>query len=394
MTTPAAKTWLEISRTALAHNVRALRRVIGEKVRLMAVVKSNAYGHGVDIAVPEFDIAGAERFGVDSIDEAFIVRLLTKKPILILGWVPRGALADAVAAGFSLTVYDPRTISRLAAFGTKQRPAKIHLKIETGTSRQGVLPEHLASCLSAFRRANGHIVLEGISTHFSDVEDDSGGPYARLQLERFHKTISKMESGLQSGQPTSPLDPSTPRPLQHAAASAAALVLPETRLDMVRSGIALYGLWPSAAIRAIMKKKGPRLRPALEWKTRVAQVKRLPKGTPVGYGRTETLKRDSAVAILAAGYVDGYDRRLSSRGTVLIHGRTAKILGQVCMNMCMADVTGIPGVRAGNEAALIGRQGREQVTADDLARLCGTTNYEIVSRVNPLLPRRPMVAGL
>lgn len=371
------KTWVEISRSALRHNAAVLRRVIGREAKLLAVVKSNAYGHGLEIVAPA--IRGqVDWFGVDSLAEAeALKRLRLGRPILILGYVPLRRLARAVRRGFSLTVYNLETLRQLRKVATKSRPAKIHLKIETGTSRQGILMGDLPQ-FAKFIRDSRHLQLEGVSTHYANIEDTTNPTYAMRQLKRYHEAVSRLAAlGLE------------PK-LRHTAASAAALLFPVTRLDLVRVGLALYGLWPSPAVKRLLTAAGPAyaLRPALTWKTVVAQVKRLPKRTPVSYGLTERLKRNSTVAILPVGYWDGYDRRFSSQGQVLIRGRRAKILGRVCMNMGVADATGIPGVKPETEVVLLGRQGRGEVSAEELANLGRTINYEVVTRINPLIARR------
>lgn len=376
MASPPGKTWVEVSRAALRANAAALKSAIGKKVRLMAVVKSNAYGHGIAETVRALDGASVDWFGVDAVREADIVRAHTDRPVLLLGYTRKGELADAVGKGYSLTVYDPETVAALARMATARRPAKIHLKLETGTSRQGILPEALPAFLTALKRAK-HVVVEGASTHYANIEDTTDSGYAMGQLERFQESLAQLaRKGVKPS-------------ITHSACSAAALLFPQTHFGMVRAGIALYGLWPSKETRVSAKGSGRdlALKPALTWKTIIAQVKALPAGTPVSYGLTERLARDSRVAVIPVGYWDGFDRKLSSVGRVLVRGRRAKVLGRVCMNMCVVDVTDVPGVRAEDEVVLIGRQGKDAVAAEDVAGAVGTINYEVVTRINPLLPR-------
>lgn len=368
-----AKTWVEISRGALEANAETLRKSAGE-AKLMAVVKSNAYGHGLQETMraiePRYDW-----FGVDSFAEAISVRRETARPILILGYTTRDNLGAAVNAGFRLTIYDPRTLDALGKLsGNDRKKVRVHLKIETGTSRQGIAPRDIPAFI---RRAKSfpNVMIEGASTHYANIEDVDDHAYAALQLRRFVEGLAVLrELGV--------------RPTEiHTACSAAALLFPETVFTMTRTGIALYGLWPSDGTRRLAEKRGLRLRPALVWKTIVAQVKRIKKGSPVSYGLTERVRRDSTVAVLPVGYYDGYDRALSSKGAVLIRGRRAKILGRVCMNMCVVDVTGIPGVQPETEVHLIGGKGNGAISADELATVLGTINYEVVTRINPLIPR-------
>ncbi|KPJ85399.1 hypothetical protein AMJ57_03245 [Parcubacteria bacterium SG8_24] len=371
-----AKSWVEVSRSALRHNAQGLKRLITPGSAFMAVVKSNAYGHGTAEVVRSIrDIA--DWFGVDSLVEAEEVRGTgVRQPILILGYVTPQERVRATRLGFSQVIGDRAGLKAAAAGAGRNRPAKLHLKIETGTSRQGILMDKLPA-FARYASRLPHVVIEGISTHFANIEDASDASYAMRQLDRFRKSVGLLEGlGIR------------PR-LRHVACSAAAILYPETHFDLVRIGISLYGLWPSELTRQSAKTRGRKLelRPALRWKTSVAQVKALPRGTPVSYGLTERLRRDSSVAVLPTGYWDGLDRRRSSVGHVLVRGRKVKILGRVCMNMCMVDVTGLRGVRSDDEVVILGSQGRQAIGAEEIADELGTINYEVVTRINPRLPR-------
>ncbi len=369
------KTWIEVSRGALRANAAALKRSAPNS-RLICVVKSNAYGHGTAETVRALR-GRADWFAVDSLAEAQAVRsAAAAEPVLILGYTLHENLKAAVRSGFRLTVYNPETARQLAVLATARHPAHVHLKIETGTSRQGILEDDLPALLRILRR-NPHVIVEGASTHFANIEDTTDSSYARGQLRRYLKAVAVIES---SGRPVA---------VKHTACSAAAILFPETHFDAVRTGIALYGLWPSAETKVSARSSGRslELRTALVWKTLVAQVKALPAGTPVSYGLTEKLTRRSNVAVMPIGYWDGLDRGLSSVGHVLIRGRRAKILGRVCMNMCVVDVTEIPGVRPEDEAIIIGPQKEERIAEEEVARQLGTINYEVVTRINPTLPR-------
>jgi alanine racemase len=368
-----APSWVEVSSSALRHNLQALRRHAAGDGPLMTVVKSNAYGHGLKEVVAAVGPL-TDWFGVVSWTEAEeIRRRYRRKPILIMGFVPSTDLRAAVAADCVLGVGDIARLKELAGLATERHPIKVHLKIETGTSRLGFHEEELPSVARLFMR-HRNLLLDGAFTHLADVEDTDDSGYAREQMRRFEAALQTLAAcGLR------------PR-WRHVAASGAALLYPEGRFDMVRLGVSAYGLWPSASLKARLDERLA-LKPALAWKAVVVQVKAFPRGTPVSYGLTEVLKRDSRLAVLPVGYYEGYDRGLSSAGHVLIRGQRAKITGRVCMNMCMADVTDIKGARIGDEAVLIGRQGREQVTAEELADRIGTINYEVVARLNPQLPR-------
>ncbi len=216
-----------------------------------------------------------------------------------------------------------------------------------------------------------------MSTHYANIEDTTDHSYAMSQLNRFNAMVRAFEmEGIVSKE-------------KHTACSAAALLYPQTYFTMVRAGIALYGLWPSKETRVSVANSGKKitLHPALSWKTLIAQVKTLPKGASVSYGLTERLTRDSKIAVIPVGYWDGFDRRFASIGHALVRGRRAKVLGRICMNMCVVDVTDIPGIRVEDDVVMIGRQKKETLTAEDLATAIGTINYEIVTRINPLTPR-------
>lgn len=374
-----AKTWVEIDRSALRHNADQFRRLAKTTgSQLMAVVKSNAYGHGLAETVRSLEAGGCDWYGVDALPEALAVRAAgAKQPLLILGHVPPESLPTAVARGFSLTVYDRVATNALTRSATARHPAKLHLKIETGTWRQGVTLEQLPAFARHLKR-QPHLRIEGLSTHFANIEDTVDPSYARRQLKAYVAAVDIVTRIMGK------------KPLCHTAASAAALLYPETRLDVIRAGISLYGLWPSRETQATLSKQQPdfTLRPALSWKTVVAQVKSAPTGAAVSYGLTERVTRPSKLAVLPIGYWDGFDRKLSSVANVLIRGHRAKVVGRVCMNMCVVDVTDIPGARVGDEAVVIGRQGSEVVTAEEFAAKCGTINYEAVTRINPTLPRQ------
>lgn len=369
------KTWIEIDTSALKHNLKEARRVIGKKVKLMAVVKSNAYGHGLVGAARIAVGNGADYLGVDSIEEGIELRAQgIKTPILILGYIPLTRFFDVWRFNLQTSVYNRETIVELAKIvKISRKPVKAHLKIETGTSRQGILFQDLPRFIDLLKE-HPRVKLEGAYTHFADTENLKS-TYYKKQLEVFTRALEILkEVGYHNL-------------ITHTAASAAMWLYPETHFDMVRLGISYYGLWPSEAVRRIGEKRGVILKPALTWKTRIAQVKHLKKGTYVGYDRTEKLKRDSRVAVLPVGYWDGYDRKLSKTGEVLVRGRRSRVLGMVCMNMIMADVTGLGNIRTEEPVTLLGRSGKEEITAEELARKSGTINYEAVARINPLIPR-------
>jgi alanine racemase len=370
---------IEISRAALVHNIGQFRRIIGPRRKFMAVVKANAYGHGLcEVAGIALE-NGVDWLGVHSVEEGVALRDAgVRHPILILGYVPFAELDEAVARDLRLIVYNRQTVERLAKAARRQgRKATIHLKVETGTRRQGIEVKDVLPFIRDVRR-HERIVLEGLSSHFANIEDTTKHDYPRRQLEAFKEVARTLRAhGVRV-------------PVKHMSCTASTILFPETDFNMARVGIGLYGQWPSKEtyLSCLEKKRKPlALRPVLSWRSRIAQVKKAGPDSCVGYGCTYKTTRPTVLAVVPVGYFDGYDRGLSNAGHILIRGRRAPVRGRVAMNFFMADVTDIPGVRLEDEVTLIGVDGRERITADDLAGLAGTISYEILARINPLIPR-------
>ena len=371
--------WLEIDIGALSENVRAFQGRLGG-AKLAAVVKSEAYGHGVALVAPAALRAGASWLAVWGANEGIPLRALAGAgvPILCLGHTPPQDFHDAIAADLRLTLYDPAAIPALAraarALGTI---ARVHLKLETGTHRQGLEADEAVKLARAVAAEPG-VELEGLSTHYADIEDTTDHAHADAQLARFTDGVERVSAAGRCP------------PVRHTACSAAAILFPRTHFDMARVGIGLYGLWPSRETLVSARERGLSgfvLAPVMTWKALVAQVKDVPAGGYVGYGRTWRAQRRTRIAVIPVGYFEGYSRALSSRAHVLVRGSRAQVLGRVCMNMFMVDVTDVPGAAAGDVAVLLGRDGDEVVTAEALAGWAGTIHYEITTRVNPQLPR-------
>lgn len=376
--------WCEVSRSAIQSNMRTLRHRIGDQVTLGVVVKADAFGHGIIPASTEFLAAGADWLIVNFAYEAIILREAgIAAPIYICGNVPACQAEKVAKAQARLVLYDPNVAKSLAKAGrTWGHPVRVHLKVETGTHRQGIeLKEALA--LAQLIQSLDGIELEGITTHYADIEDTTNHQFARHQLT----TLTDAQQAFrQAGYEV---------PMTHSANSAATLLWPEAHGSMVRVGIAAYGLWPSnETYVTLLQTMGdrpdsfiPTLSPVLSWRARIAQVKSVPTGGYVGYGRTYRATHPMQIAILPLGYHEGYDRRLSNLGYVIIHGVRAPICGRICMNMMMVDVTHIPDAQVGSVATLLGQDGDEQVSAECLASWMGTINYEVVSRIHASQPR-------
>lgn len=372
------KTWIEISQAAVEQNIAALRSFLLPGVEFCATIKANAYGHDQAIMAGIVAESGITTFAVDSIDEAIHLRQqLPNVTIIILGYTVPERLIDAVEIDAIQTVYDEAAILELSKYADRfGHAAKVSLKIETGLYRQGVGPRGLSNLIEAVKRAGERIDVVGIGSHFANAEEP-GDPMNTFQIENFNQAVAALQAA--------GIDPK----YKHIACSAAAMADQKSQGTMVRFGIALYGLWSSKNLKrqVVLGRQNVELIPALSWKTRIAQIKDVPSGAPIGYGGTHVTNRPIRIAVLPMGYSDGYDRSLSNKGEVLVHGRRCAILGIVCMNMMMVDVSAVPSVAVNDVVTIIGRDGMHAITAEDLALASGTSHYEIVTRINPLLPR-------
>lgn len=364
-----SQTWVEISKEVIKKNIRIIKNLAGKRI-LMGVVKSNAYGHGLVETAKIFLKSGVNWLGTSNLEEAEKLReAQINSPILVLGYTPVTLFSLAAHRNIRLTLYDKEFFKARSRF--KKDPL-FHLKVDTGMSRQGVLLDDLPNFLQTAQDF-GKFAMEGVYTHFANADNLSDKHFAQEQLFNFQKALNIIKNhGF------------TPK-IIHAAATPAFLNFPETAFDMVRIGIAFYGLWPSLEFLKYFEHLG--LKPPLVWKTKVVQVKKISRGASVGYGASEKVKIRSTIAVLPVGYYDGFFRGLSSVGEVLINGQRCKILGKVSMNLCVVDVSKVSGVAVGDEVVLIGRMGQNKITAEEVAQKLGTISYEVVSRINPLLPR-------
>lgn len=369
-------TWVEISQTALKYNIQQYRKILNFQTQILGVVKSNAYGHGLEMAkIIKSDV---DWFGTVNLDEALILKeQRIKKPILVLSYFESDKikLLKALKLNIRLPIYDLKTAENLDRLARKyKKKLKVHFKLDTGTSRLGLLPKDALLVIKKIKKLKS-LELEGLFSHFAASEENQS--YTDLQLKRFSKFNQLLERL------------KIEIPIKHIACSAAALIKSEYQLDMIRLGISLYGLWPSVETKKIIQKKLPQfnLKPALSWKTKIIQIKTVPKSTPIGYGCSYKVKRQTKLGILPIGYNEGYDRRLSNQAEVLVKGQRSKVLGRICMNLTMVDLTDIPNARVGETVTLIGCDGKQEITADELAEKIRTINYEVVTRINSDLPR-------
>ncbi len=364
-------TWAEIDLAAIRNNLRCIKKALSPGTRIMAAVKANAYGHGVKevsrVCLEEM----VDFLAVATLDEALeLIAEGIAAPIMVLGYVPEQYADIIVSHGIRTAVYDASFARELSkAAQTQGKTARIHIKIDTGMGRIGFAPGSDTTGIIEDIAALPGIEVEGIFTHFTEA-DSQNDQFTREQFKVFQDFTSDLdERGLHI-------------PIKHCSNSAAIFRYPETHLDMVRVGIILYGLYPSQ----FMKGMDLGIVPAMTLKSRVSMVKKLSEGHGVSYGRTHMCKQETRVATLPVGYADGYSRSFSNRAWAMIKGHKADSLGVVCMDQCMFDISGREDIVEGDEAILFGKEA-DGITADDLALIANTINYEIVCLVSSRVPR-------
>lgn len=367
------RAWAEINLDNIAHNIREIRRITHKNAEIMGVVKADAYGHGVMEVTRTLLANGAERLAVSMLDEAIQLRRNgIEAPILILGYTDPIRANEIIEDDVTQTVYSRELAQALSYEAVRQgKKVKIHIKIDTGMSRMGFLPGYSAVKNVVEISQMPNIIIEGLFTHFATA-DEKNREFTLMQFERFMSICSELQRiGIHI-------------PVKHCANSAGVIEYPEMHLDMVRPGIILYGMYPSEEV----DKSRIHLKPAMTLKANVILVKEVEKNTSVSYGRIFTTQRNSKIATIPIGYADGYTRMLSNKGKVLIRGQFAPVVGRICMDQCMIDVTDIDGnVEVGDEVVLIGAQGDNAITVEDVAHLIGMINYEFVSIVGKRIPR-------
>ena len=359
-----------IDKDALRHNYLEIKKHLARDVNILAVVKADAYGHGAKEVSKTLEGLGCKYLGVAILEEGIELRNAgIRSDIIILGGIYNGQADDVIKYNLTPVVYDMETAEVLnnAAKGKNQK-IKIHVKIDTGMGRLGILPEEVSSF---FNRLKGlkNIEVEGVITHLAEIDEDERG-YSGAQMNLFLKAINMIkEAGF---------DPM----LKHIANSAAAINLPSLHFNLVRPGLMLYGVYPEKRLRQKIK-----LKPMMEIKSRIIQLKRIPAGSSVSYGRTFTAKRETIIGVVPVGYGDGYLRCLSNKGEMLVHGTRTKVVGVVCMDLTMLDVTDINNVSKGDEVTILGKNGDEEITAEELAEKCNTIPYEILCGISKRVPR-------
>lgn len=363
-------TRVEISFDALRHNLEAFRAAIPKTMHIMAVVKGNAYGHGAVAIATEAIACGADYLGVAFLDEAIELRRAgITAPILVLGYTPPEGVEVARERDITLTVYSADVLKALGRMSQADKRLKIHIKIDTGMGRLG-----MASHEEAIRFMDRVLTLpavevEGIFTHYAKA-DETDKSYTLEQYQKLERLIEHYrEQGVAF-------------PIIHAGNSAAAIDTPDYCGNLIRLGVSMYGMYPSTEVN----RKRVDLQPVMRFVTGIVMLKQVPKGSKISYGGIYETQKDEWIATLPVGYADGYTRLLTGKAQVLLHGKRVPVVGRICMDQCMVDVTGVPA-QLGDEVVLIGRQGEEVISAEDLADELGTINYEITCMISNRVPK-------
>ncbi len=376
-------TWAEINLGAYAHNIKELKRITRPPARLMAVVKANGYGHGAVEVAREALKNGAQYLGVARFNEAISLRKAgLSTPILIFGYSPPDLAPKLIDYELTQTVYSLSTAEALSEQAIRKgKKINVHLKVDSGMGRLGFLLEAINVIpndstasnpvreIEAITRLSG-LTVEGIFTHFATA-DSADKTYADLQLDRFMALLHRLQ------------DEGLEPPIRHAANSAALINMPGSHLDMVRPGIATYGLKPSDEVN----QRVIDLKPVMTLKSKIIHLKKVPPGFNISYGITFQTKNHTTIATVPVGYADGFNRLLSSRGFMLVHGQRVPIVGRICMDLTMLDVGALSGVRLEDEVVVFGKQVNESITADEIAASIDTINYEVVSTITHRVPR-------
>ena len=366
--------WAEIDLEAIKHNVKEIRKIVGEKRIIMPIVKANGYGHG-DIAMSKACLeSGAERVAVATLGEAMHLRDEgIVAPILVLGWTRPEDYPVAIKEDVILTLFDLDEVVILneVAKGLNQK-ATIHLKVDTGMRRLGIIvkKENLQKAASILNLP--FLNIEGIYTHFAKA-DETDQVYSRMQLKEFLNFTKELEQLANKK-----------IPIKHAANSAAIIDFPESHLDLVRPGIIMYGLSPSKTISL----DKVNLKSPFTLKATISRVAKFPKGTKISYGGIFTADKEIVVATIPIGYADGYTRALTGKVSILVNDTICPVVGRICMDQCMVDVTDIPDVKMGDEVILIGEGKKNQITIEEIADMLGSINHEVICMLSPRIPRK------
>lgn len=377
----APLSWINIDLKCIDHNIRQIKRLQRPDTKIITIVKSNAYGHGIFPVALQAIKSGADMLGVVSAPEALELRKKgIIRPIIVMGAVAKEEMVDLARQKVSFMVHNRRSLlDAIAIANIARQRVNLHLKLESGINRLGFSVDEAIKAIRSIEQ-HRYLTLEGIWTHLASVEELNKS-YTKSQLFQFEKLLMKLrKAGIKVDR----------IPYISTAASAAAMLVPESRFNAVRIGIAMYGLWPSRGVQAWAKKElrsKVRLRPALKYRTRLISVRRVPAGVYVGYGCSFQAPRPMTLGVVPVGYAEGIPRSLSNMGFMLLKGAVVPIVGRVCMNMTILDVSKRPQSKPNDEVVIIGRSRSREITATDIADWAGTINYEIVTRLPEAIPR-------
>ncbi len=366
----------EIDLTAFRHNLQNLRKYLDPQTRIMAIVKADAYGHGaVSCARIAVESGAANYLGAGVIEEGIELRENgLNAPILILGSIFPDEAEDLVRHNLATILCTQPLAQALSKEAEKQdKTVSVHIKVDTGMNRLGISPENLPALLDQVRDLK-NLKIEAVSTHFSSADDEDLS-VTQAQLEKFQTALTILQK---EGVHT---------PIVHCANTSALFKFPESHFNMVRPGLILYGVLPSPSLRPVIDQGENPFQPVMQWKSQIILLKPIAKNQPVSYSGSFTTQRDSLIATLPIGYADGLHRMLSNKMDVLIRGRRAPQVGNICMDMILIDVTDIPDVQAGDEVVIFGRQGDEMISVEELAVKGKTIPYEILCSVSKRVPR-------
>jgi alanine racemase len=368
--------WINIDLRAIDHNIKQIKRLQRSDTKIIAVVKSNAYGHGILPVALQAIKSGADMLGVVSAAEALQLRKKgVIRPIVVMGAVAKEDMVDLARNKISFVVHNRRSLlDAVAVANIVRQRINLHVKLETGINRLGFLLDEAIAAIRTIGQ-HRHLSLEGIWTHLASVEELNKS-YTKSQLFQFEKLLMKLTKiGVKVDK----------IPYISTAASAAAILLPESRFNAVRLGISMYGLWPSRGVQAWAKKephaKKIHLKPALRYRTRLVSVRRISAGSYVGYGCSFQAPKPMTIGVVPVGYAEGLPRTLSNMGFMLLKGSVVPMVGRICMNMTMLDISKRPKSKPGDEVVIIGRSKSKEITATDIADWAGTINYEVITRL-------------
>jgi len=367
--------YIEISRENLIHNIKQFRNLLKGNTKIAAVIKANAYGHG-DAEVAKIASPYVDYFQVDSVEELERIRRVTKKPVLVFGYLNEDGIKKAIKMNAIISAFDLIHLLKINQIaGGMKKKIKVHVAIDSYLGREGIMPNQVENFIKEIKNLK-NIILDGVYSHFANIEDTMNFTHAERQIKTYHDCVEIFKKNGYKNINT------------HISATSGILVYEKdgNLHSIVRLGIGLYGMWPSEHLEYLNKKKIT-LKPVLRWISHVAQIKVLPANHPIGYGLTYITKKTTKIAVIPEGYADGLSRFLSNNGKVLIKGKRAKILGRIAMNMMVVDVSNIKDVLPEDEVVVLGKQGNNEITAEQIAKESDTINYEVTTRISALLPR-------